>query len=197
MNTTEIGNPIDSLPSAEQLESELKKIKYKKDFRKILKSTVSSLIVVAAIAVLVSMLFLPVLRVTGSSMTPTMQNDELIICSKRSNFKQGDIVAFYFNNKILLKRVIGIAGDYINITSDGTVYVNGDKLDEPYVSELALGTCNIEMPYQVPDNRIFVMGDHRSVSIDSRSTTVGCIADEYVIGKVIFRIWPFESIGTV
>lgn len=197
MNTTEIGNPIDSLPSAEQLESELKKIKYKKDFRKILKSTISSLIVVAAIAVLVSMLFLPVLRVTGSSMTPTMQNDELIICSKRSNFKQGDIVAFYFNNKILLKRVIGIAGDYINITSDGTVYVNGDKLDEPYVSELALGTCNIEMPYQVPDNRIFVMGDHRSVSIDSRSTTVGCIADEYVIGKVIFRIWPFESIGTV
>lgn len=197
MNTTEIGNPIDSLPSAEQLESELKKIKYKKDFRKILKSTISSLIVVAAIAVLLSMLFLPVLRVTGSSMTPTMQNDELIICSKRSNFKQGDIVAFYFNNKILLKRVIGIAGDYINITSDGTVYVNGDKLDEPYVSELALGTCNIEMPYQVPDNRIFVMGDHRSVSIDSRSTTVGCIADEYVIGKVIFRIWPFESIGTV
>ncbi len=197
MNTTEIGNPIDSLPSAEQLESELKKIKYKKDFRKILKSTVSSLIVVAAIAVLVSMLFLPVLRVTGSSMTPTMQNDELIICSKRSNFKQGDIVAFYFNNKILLKRVIGTAGDYINITSDGTVYVNGDKLDEPYVSELALGTCDIEMPYQVPDNRIFVMGDHRSVSIDSRSTTVGCIADEYVIGKVIFRIWAFESIGTV
>ena len=197
MNTTEIGNPIDSLPSTEQLESELKKIKYKKDFRKILKNTVSSLIVVAAIAVLVSMLFLPVLRVTGSSMTPTMQNDELIICSKRSNFKQGDIVAFYFNNKILLKRVIGTAGDYINITSDGTVYVNGDKLDEPYVSELALGTCDIEMPYQVPDNRIFVMGDHRSVSIDSRSTTVGCIADEYVIGKVIFRIWPFESIGTV
>lgn len=197
MNTTEIGNSIDSLPSAEQLESELKKIKYRNDFRKILRSTVSSLLVVAAIAVLVSMLFLPVLRVTGSSMTPTMQNDELIICSKRSNFKQGDIVAFYFNNKILLKRVIGTAGDYINITSDGTVYVNGDKLDEPYVSELALGTCDIEMPYQVPDNRIFVMGDHRSVSIDSRSTTVGCIADEYVIGKVIFRIWPFDSIGTV
>lgn len=197
MNTTEIGNSIDSLPSAEQLESELKKIKYRNDFRKILRSTVSSLLVVAAIAVLVSMLFLPVLRVTGSSMTPTMQNDELIICSKRSNFKQGDIVAFYFNNKILLKRVIGTAGDYINITSDGTVYVNGNKLDEPYVSELALGTCDIEMPYQVPDNRIFVMGDHRSVSIDSRSTTVGCIADEYVIGKVIFRIWPFDSIGTV
>lgn len=197
MNTTDTGNSFENLPSTEQLESELKQIKYRKDFRRILRSTISSLLVVAAIAVLVSMLFLPVLRVTGSSMTPTMQNDELIICSKRSNFKQGDIVAFYYNNKILLKRVIGISGDYINITPDGTVYVNDVKLDEPYVNELALGTCDIEMPYQVPDNRIFVMGDHRSVSIDSRSSTVGCIADEYVIGKVIFRIWPFESIGTV
>ena len=197
MNTADTGNSFENLPSTEQLESELKQIKYRKDFRRILRSTISSLLVVAAIAVLVSMLFLPVLRVTGSSMTPTMQNHELIICSKRSNFKQGDIVAFYYNNKILLKRVIGISGDYINITPDGTVYVNDVKLDEPYVNELALGTCDIEMPYQVPDNRIFVMGDHRSVSIDSRSSTVGCIADEYVIGKVIFRIWPFESIGTV
>lgn len=197
MNTADTGNSFENLPSTEQLESELKQIKYRKDFRRILRSTISSLLVVAAIAVLVSMLFLPVLRVTGSSMTPTMQNDELIICSKRSNFKQGDIVAFYYNNKILLKRVIGISGDYINITPDGTVYVNDVKLDEPYVNELALGTCDIEMPYQVPDNRIFVMGDHRSVSIDSRSSTVGCIADEYVIGKVIFRIWPFENIGTV
>ena len=197
MNTANTGNSFENLPSAEQLEAELKQIKYRKDFRRILRSTISSLLVVEAVAVLVSMLFLPVLRVTGSSMTPTMKNDELIICSKRSNFKQGDIVAFYYNNKILLKRVIGIAGDYINITEDGTVYVNDVKLDEPYVNELALGTCDIEMPYQVPDNRIFVMGDHRSVSIDSRSSTVGCIADEYVIGKVIFRIWPFENIGTV
>ena len=197
MNTADTGNSFENLPSAEQLEAELKQIKYRKDFRRILRSTISSLLVGAAVAVLVSMLFLPVLRVTGSSMTPTMKNDELIICSKRSNFKQGDIVAFYYNNKILLKRVIGIAGDYINITEDGTVYVNDVKLDEPYVNELALGTCDIEMPYQVPDNRIFVMGDHRSVSIDSRSSTVGCIADEYVIGKVIFRIWPFENIGTV
>lgn len=197
MNTTGNGSIIEELPSAEQLEAELKKIKYRKEFKKILRSTISSLLVVAAVAVLVSMLFLPVLRVTGSSMTPTLLNDELIICSKRSNFKQGDIVAFYYNNKILLKRVIGTAGDYINITEDGTVYVNGERLDEPYVSELAFGNCDIELPYQVPDNRIFVMGDHRSVSVDSRSTTVGCIADEYVIGKVIFRIWPFKSIGTV
>lgn len=123
---------------------------------------------------------------------PTLNNDELIICNKRSNFKSGDIVAFYFNNKILLKRVIGTAGDVIDISEDGTVYVNGVILDEPYLSEKAFGECDIELPYQVPDNRVFVMGDHRSVSIDSRSSSVGCIADEYIIGKVILRLWPWE-----
>lgn len=188
---------MDNIPTAEQLNSEVRQIKYRKDFKRILKSTVSSLIVVAAIAVLVAMLLLPVLRVTGSSMTPTLENDELVICSKRSNFKSGDIVAFYYNNKILLKRVIGVAGDIIDISDDGTVYVNGTELDEPYVSEKSLGTCDIKLPYQVPDNRVFVMGDHRSVSVDSRSTTVGCIADEYIIGRVILRLWPFENIGTL
>ena len=197
MSNSKHNTSVENLPTAKQLEAELKNIRYRREFIKILRNTVSSLLVVAAIAVLISMLFLPVLRVTGSSMTPTMQNDELIICSKRSNFKSGDIVAFYYNNKILLKRVIATAGDVINITEDGTVFVNGQALDEPYVNEKAFGECDIELPYQVPDNRIFVMGDHRSVSVDSRSTVVGCIADENVIGKVIFRIWPWESIGTV
>ena len=197
MSKAKLNTAVENFPTAKQLEAELKNIRYRREFRKILRSTVSSLLVVAAIAVLISMLFLPVLRVTGSSMTPTMQNDELIICSKCSNFKSGDIVAFYYNNKILLKRVIGTAGDVIDIREDGTVFVNGQALDEPYVNEKAFGECDIELPYQVPDNRIFVMGDHRSVSVDSRSTSVGCIADEYVIGKVIFRIWPWESIGTV
>ncbi|MCM1314288.1 MAG: signal peptidase I [Prevotella sp.] len=188
---------MENLPTAEQFNSELKQVKYRKDFTRILRSTVSSLIVVAAIAVLIAMLLLPILRVTGSSMTPTFQNDELVICSKRSNFKSGDVVAFYYNNKILLKRVIGTAGDIIDIKEDGTVYVNGEELDEPYINEKALGTCDINLPYQVPDNRIFVMGDHRSVSIDSRSTTVGCIADEYVIGRVVLRLWPFETINRI
>ncbi|MDE5862704.1 MAG: signal peptidase I [Ruminococcus sp.] len=187
----------ENLPTAEQFDTEIKQLKYRKDFIKVLINTVSSLLVVAAIAVLVAMLLLPVLRVTGSSMTPTLQNDELVICSKRSDFRSGDIVAFYYNNKILLKRVIGTAGDIIDIKEDGTVYVNGEELDEPYVNEKALGTCDISLPYQVPDNRIFVMGDHRSVSIDSRSVSVGCIADEYVIGRVVVRLWPFETIKRI
>ena len=181
-----------NLPDAEQLSNEIKRIRYIKEYRRMLSNTVSSLIVVAAVAVLISMLFLPVLRVTGTSMAPTFMNDELVICNKRGNFKSGDVVAFYFNNKILLKRVIGTAGDVIDIKEDGTVYLNGEVLDEPYINEKALGECDIKLPYQVPDNRIFVMGDHRSTSIDSRSTSVGCIADEYIIGKVILRIWPFK-----
>lgn len=185
------------IPTAEQLSAELERIRYKKDYGKMLYNTVSSLIVVAAAAVVISLLLLPVFRVTGTSMTPTMNNNDLLICSKSSNFESGDIVAFYFNNKVLLKRVIGTAGDVIDISEDGTVYVNGEVLDEPYISEKAFGECDIKLPYQVPDNRIFVMGDHRSVSVDSRSASVGCIADEYVIGKVILRLWPLEDFGLV
>lgn len=185
------------LPTAEQLNSEVRRINYRKNYVRTLYTTVASLIVVAAVAVLITMLFLPVLRVTGTSMTPTLLNNELLICSKRGDFETGDIVAFYYNNKILLKRIIGTSGDTIDIKEDGTVLLNGEELDEPYINEKALGECDIKLPYQVPDNRLFVMGDHRSVSIDSRSTSVGCIADEYVIGRVILRLWPFEAIGKV
>jgi len=184
------------LPTAEQLHTELKRLQYRRNFAKTLWNTISSLIVVAAVAVIVSMLFVPVLRVTGTSMTPTLLNDELILCIKSSDFKNGDIVAFYYNNKVLLKRVIGVAGDVIDISEDGIVFLNGEQIEENYVNELAVGECDIDLPYQVPDNRIFVMGDHRAVSIDSRSTAVGSIAEEYVIGKVFFRVWPWKRIGT-
>ncbi|MCI5794432.1 MAG: signal peptidase I [Ruminococcus sp.] len=185
------------LPTAEQLEQELKRLKYRHSFAFTLRSTVASLIVVAAIAVMISTMIMPVLRVTGTSMTPTLQNDQVIICNKLAECQKGDVVAFYYNNKILIKRVIGVAGDVIDISGDGVVSVNGEPLDEPYVSELALGECDIELPYQVPDNRIFVMGDHRSVSIDSRSTSVGCVAIENVIGKVLLRVYPIDSFGKI
>jgi signal peptidase I len=182
------------IPKREQLENELKRRRHSAEYRRLLRSTVSSLIVVAAAAVLISTLFLPVLRVTGTSMTPTLQNGELVVCKKRGSFQRGDIVAFYYNNKILLKRVIATAGDTVDIDDDGTVYVNGEKLEEDYVDELALGECDIKLPYQVPDERIFVMGDHRSTSIDSRSKTVGCVAEESVVGRVVLRIWPLKKL---
>ena len=188
---------VADFPSAVQLYSELKRLRHRRDYRKILIGTISSLVVVAAIAVLISTLFLPVLRVTGTSMTPTLQNDEYVMCSKTSRFNSGDVVAFYYNNKILLKRVIAVAGDVIDISEDGTVYKNGKKLDEPYLQDKAFGTCDIELPYQVPENRIFVMGDHRQTSIDSRTVAVGCVADEYIIGKVFLRLFPFERFGTI
>ncbi len=188
---------VSDLPTTGQLETEIKRIKYRRSYFRMLKSTVASLIVVAAIAVLISMLFLPILRVTGTSMTPTLEHEELIVCNKQGSFESGDVIAFYFNNKILLKRVIGVAGDVIDIKEDGTVFVNDVELYEPYLNEKALGECDIEMPYQVPESRIFVMGDHRLTSVDSRTTVVGCIAEEYIIGKVIFRLWPWEKVGTI
>lgn len=185
------------LPTVEQFDNEVKRVQHQKEYLRILRSTISSLIVVAAIAVLISMLFLPVLRVTGTSMTPTLQNDELVICRKWGDFKQGDVIAFYYNNKILLKRVIGVSGDIIDISEDGTVYVNGEELDEPYLNEKAFGECDLDLPYQVPDERVFVMGDHRSTSVDSRSTSVGCVANESIVGEVMLRIWPLKQIGTI
>lgn len=185
------------IPTSEQLANELERIRYIESFAKAMFSTFKSLIVVAAVSVLISTIFIPILRVTGTSMAPTLQNDEIVMCVKSSKFKSGDVVAFYYNNKVLLKRVIGVSGDIIDIADDGTVTVNGEKIEEPYVNEFAYGECDIELPYQVPESRVFVMGDHRAVSIDSRSTAVGCIADEYIIGKVKYRLWPWDKKGNI
>ena len=183
------------IPTTAQFEAELKRLRYRHNFIKSLRSTVSALIVAAAIAVIISTMILPVLRVTGASMNPALKNDEVLLCSRLTDIRQGDIVAFYYNNKVLIKRVIGLPGDVIDISEDGTVYVNGEALDEPYVSEPALGECDISLPYQTPESRYFVAGDNRAVSIDSRSTSIGCIAEENIIGKVVFRVFPFKSIG--
>lgn len=184
-------------PSVEQLEGELQRVRYKRRYRSVLKSTVYTLITVAAIAVLVATLWLPVLQIYGSSMTPTLQDGEILFSLKTNSLEKGDILAFYYNNKILVKRVIANPGDWVDFDEDGTVYVNGEELNEPYLSEKALGDCDLELPYQVPENRVFVMGDHRATSVDSRNTIVGCVAQEQIVGKIIFRIWPLGRLGSV
>ena len=190
------------LPTSQQLEEELNRAKYRKRYRNVLRSTIYTLITVAAIAVLVATLLLPVLQVYGSSMTPTLTDRDIVVTVKTSEFKSGDVVAFYYNNKILVKRVIAQAGEWVDITPEGDVYVGKTKesmelLDEPYLMEKALGDCNIELPYQVPESRVFVMGDHRSISVDSRNTAVGCVAEEQLVGKLIFRVWPFNVFGEI
>lgn len=186
-----------SCPTVEQLEAEIKRVNHKKRYRTVLKSTVYTLITVAAIAVLVATLWLPVLQIYGSSMYPTLQDGEIIFSVKTAEFEPGDIVAFYFNNKILIKRVIAGPGDWVNMTENGTVSVNGEILEEPYLTETAYGDTDIELPYQVPDGKIFVMGDHRATSVDSRNTAVGCVAQEQVVGKILFRVWPLNQMGVV
>ena len=184
-------------PTTEQLESELKRVRYKSRYRSVLRSTIYSLITVAAIAVLIATLWLPVLQVYGNSMTPALQNGEIIFTVKMSEFEQGDIISFYYNNKILIKRVIARSGEWVNMDADGNVYVNETLLDEPYLDEKAFGDCNIELPYQGPEGRVFVMGDQRSTSVDSRNSAVGCVAQEQIVGKILFRVWPLEKFGWV
>lgn len=188
---------LHDMPTPEQLQAELDRVKYRRRYRSVLRSTVYTLITVAAVAVLVATLWLPVLQIYGNSMAPTLQDGEIIFSVKTADFAQGDIVAFYYNNKILIKRIICGPGDWVNIDEDGTVYVNEVRLDEPYLVEKSLGDCNIELPYQVPDGRYFVMGDHRSTSVDSRNTAVGCVSDEQVVGRILFRVWPLNRLGYV
>ena len=185
------------MPSSEQVEAELNRVKYRRRYHRVLRSTVYILVTVAAAAILAATLWLPVLQIYGNSMTPTLKDGEILYTVKSSALKVGDIVAFYYNNKILVKRMICSAGDWIDIDEDGTVYVNDKELEEPYLVEKALGDCNIELPYQVPDGKIFVMGDRRSTSVDSRNTAVGCVAREQIVGKIIFRIWPLKRLGAV
>ena len=190
-------NPVSQSPEIPVVEGELKRARYKKRYAKVLRSTLYTLIVVAALAVLVATLWTPVLRIYGSSMSPTLDEGQFVVSIKGLDFEQGDLVSFYIGNKLLVKRVIASPGDWVNILDDGTVFVNDKQLEEPYVDELALGQCDIELPYQVPESCYFLMGDHRESSVDSRSSSVGCVARDQIVGKIVFRVWPMEEFGSI
>ena len=185
-----------TLPSTAQLAEAVKKDRYRRRFWAVLRSTLYALIVVAAVSILVATLWMPVLEIYGSSMTPTLREGEIVVSAKGS-FSQGDVVAFYYGNKLLVKRVIAAPGDWVDIDEDGVVKVNGEVLDEPYLTEPALGDCNIELPYQVPADHYFLMGDHRATSTDSRNKSIGPVAKEQIVGTIVFRVWPLKEFGAI
>lgn len=184
------------MPQLDQLKAELAREKYKGRYRRVLRSTIYTLIVVAAVAVLVATLWMPVLQIYGTSMAPTLQEGQIVVSVKVKDFEQGDLVAFYLGNKLLIKRCIAGPGQWVNIDEAGNVYVDGAMVEEPYLESKALGDCDIELPYQVPEDRWFLMGDHRSTSLDSRNSAVGCIAEEQIVGRIIYRVWPLSDFGS-
>lgn len=181
------------IPSEEQVESELNRIRYRKRFIRTLFNTAAVLVVVAAAAVLVSTIFLPVIQVSGNSMSPTLNDGDILVTLNTESVTYGDLCCVSWQNKMLLKRVIGLAGDVITIGADGSVTVNDRVIDEPYVTEKALGQCDISFPYEVPADKIFILGDNRMLSADSRSSDIGSIGAEQIVGKVLFRIWPLRK----
>ena len=184
-------------PTLEQLTAELARENYKRRFGRVLRSTLFTLVVVAAAAVLVATIWMPVLQIYGSSMTPTLNEGEIVVSVKGSDFEPGDLVAFYLGNKILVKRCIAGPGHWVDINENGDVFVDGELLDEPYLIEKALGECDQSFPYQVPESRFFCMGDHRATSVDSRHSAVGCVAEEQIVGKIVFRVWPLSGFGAL
>ena len=186
-----------SIPSTEEVAAERERLAYQSRYQRVLRSTIYILVVVAAVAVLLATLFLPVLQVSGDSMYPTLNDKDIILLVKSNHIENGELCGFYWQNKLLLKRIIGIPGDVISIDGNGLVTVNGEVLAEPYVDEPALGECDLSFPYQVPENRFFVMGDHRATSIDSRSTVVGCVEKSQIVGKVFLRVWPLPRISWI
>ena len=185
------------IPDVAQLEAELQRENYKKRYRTVLRSTIYTLIVVAAIAILVATIWMPVLQIYGTSMNPTLNEGDVVVSVKGTDFDTGDLVAFYIGNRILVKRYIAGPGQWVDIDENGNVFVDGILLDEPYLTEKAFGDCDIELPYQVPENRIFCLGDHRATSVDSRNSVVGCVSEEQIVGKIVFRVWPLPDFGNL
>ena len=181
----------------DEIEKTLKKEKYKSRYIKLLLSTIYILIIVSAISAIIATLIMPVLKISGSSMTPTLKEGEIVVSIKTKNINKKDVVAFYYGNKILVKRIIASSGDWVNIDEDGNIYINDSLLNEPYITKKNIGTINIKLPYQVPEGTYFVLGDERESSIDSRNTKVGTIEENNIIGKVIFKIWPIKRIGKI
>lgn len=186
-----------ALPTIDEVTVERRRIRHQRAYYRTLSSTIGILIVVAALAVLIASLFLPVMQISGDSMVPTLNNGEIVVLVKTAKFKTGELCSFSWNNRTLIKRIIAGPGDWVEIAEDGTVQVNGATLEEPYVSEKSLGECDISFPYQVPDNHYFALGDHRATSIDSRSTVIGSVEKEQIIGKVVLRVWPLRSAGSI
>lgn len=185
------------LPSSEELELELKRENYKTRYKQTLTSTIFALVTAAAAAVLVAALWLPVLEIFGASMTPTLAEGQYVVAVKDNTPSTGDIIAFYYGNKVLVKRCIAGPGTWVDIREDGTVLLNGEELDEPYIQQKHFGICDLELPYQVPEGTFFLMGDERETSVDSRHSSVGCISVDQIVGKIVYRVWPFETFGFV
>ncbi len=188
---------VRNLPTTSEISSELKYERNRIRFRRIIKSSIYALVLVAAIAVLIATLVLPVLQISGTSMEPTLNNGEIVVLFKTTKLERGDLCGFSYSNKILIKRVIGLPGDFIVVDQEGNVFVNNKKLDEPYITEKGLGECDIEFPYEVPQNEYFLMGDHRTTSIDSRSSVIGCIPQDQIIGKIFLKVWPLSDISII
>lgn len=197
INLQTSNNTKKEVPSISQLEKELDRVKHRINYSNAIRNTVFTLVTVAAAAILVATLLLPVLQIYGSSMTPTISEGNIVVSVKGSDFERGDIISFYYNNKILVKRVVAFEGEWVDIDSDGNVFINDTPLNEPYIKEKALGECDIKFPYQVPDGKIFVCGDHRATSVDSRSSKVGCVSEEQLVGKIVFRVWPLKRFGKI
>lgn len=183
------------LPELGQLQVELELENRKWEARKALRSIVFVLLVVTAAAVVVAVLMFPILQVKRSSMGNTLQNGDVIVTMNTSNYQAGDVIAFYYNNTLMIKRIVAVSGDTVRINKKGDVSVNGKTLTEPYVTEKVRGDCTVEFPYEVPEGKFFVLNDQRDSAIDSRNATLGCVGGDQIVGKVLVRVWPFEAIG--